>query len=423
MWFFVCWLVLGMLFICHGLIRRRWITGQTAFTGVWFASLSALWIFPATGYLISREATLMIICVHTSFFLGSIAISILPVKRKFKSPMFTPTTKAKKALRYIAWVAVSVGVAGSMLAVLSSGAFVAYQEGTLIMMRSMLLTQEMEIPTYARVMTNFLYPASLLCAICFLFAKPSPWSWFYIFLPIVGSLLYGFAFGGRGAVLITSPIIFWVLAIGFARPFGTRKHRLLLFCALLLVFLFTGLIAETRMDFAEIGESLLQYFTGSIPSFSEWLKINPISLVNYDFSNTVIVREVVRLFGVDGERAIGLDVVFVPFQFNVFTHLAEHVRDFGIIGAILVSHLLGIFSALLESKRLSETLLGLRALVYTYLSFSLFADLSFFVVGWWLALFIIVFLLPFWKALSIQFPRLPASYESRNIFHGNTGKS
>ena len=253
-------------------------------------------------------------------------------------------------------------------------------------------------------------------------AKLSLWSWFYIFLPIVGSLLYGFAFGGRGAVLITSPIIFWVLAIGGTKPFGTRKYRLVLFCSLLLVFLFTGLIAETRMDFAEIGESLLQYFTGSIPSFSEWLKINPMSLVNYDFSNIAIVREVIRLLGGDAERAIGSDVVFVPFQFNVFTHIAEHVRDFGIIGAILVSHLLGIVSALLESRRLSVTILGVRALVYTYLSFSLFADLSFFVVGWWLALFIIVFFWPFWKALSMQFLRLPASYESRNIINGTTEK-
>ena len=124
--------------------------------------------FQAIGYLISWEATLLIICVHASFFLGSVAISILPVKRKVTSPMVTPTTKARKALRYIAWVLVFVGVAGSVFAVLSSGSFAAYQEGTLIVMRSMLLTQEMEIPTYARLMTNFLYPASLLCAICFL---------------------------------------------------------------------------------------------------------------------------------------------------------------------------------------------------------------------------------------------------------------
>jgi oligosaccharide repeat unit polymerase len=394
MWFVICWLALGVLFIGHARIRRRWVTGLTAFTGVWFASLTALFVFPDTWDYISREAAEIVICIHLSFFLGSWAVYILYGKRQGTPLKFAPTARTKKALVYLCWILLLIGVLGGWFAVTFTGSFDAYQEGTLASTRSMLLTQEMQLPTSVRLMCNLLYPASLLGAMCFLVAERSLRSWLYIVLPVVGCLLYGFAFGGRGAIMITAPMIIWVLAIEGTILFGAWRDRFFVIAALSALVLFIGIMAGTRMDSSLVGESILQYFTGPIPSFSEWLNSHPFELINVDFSNLAIVREVMRLFGSTSERAIGMDVVFVPFRFNVFTHIAEHVRDFGLIGALVVSCLLGILTSTLESRRQSAAVLGVRATIYGYLSFSLFADVAFFVVGWWLALLMIIFVVP-----------------------------
>ncbi len=416
MWFVVCWITLGGLLVVHALVRRNWITGQSAFTGVWFLSLTGLWGFPPAQAFISAEAALLIIFVHFSFFFGSTTVAYNLFRGRKAAPLeFAPNTRTKKVLVYISRMLIFIGMIGSWLAVDSSGSFNAFQNGTLALMRSMVFEQVIGIPISARLMSNFLYPASILGTICFLSSRRSFWSWLYILLPVIGSMLYGFAFGGRGAVIIVVPMIFWVLAIGGKNLFSARTDRLLLICVITVVLLFTGIIDGTRRDSSQVIESVSWYFTGPIPAFSEWLNIKPVVLINADFSNVAIVREIMRLFGSYSERSIGIDIVFVPYGFNVFTHLAEQIRDFGIIGALVVSTLLGAFSSALERKPLSVSVLGVRAAIYAYLSFSLFADLSFFIVGWWLAIFIIVFIVPLFE----QFVSIPAT--EREVYRPKRG--
>ena len=159
-----------------------------------------------------------------------------------------------------------------------------------------------------------------------------------------------------------------------------------------------------------IRQSIYQYLTGPIPAFSEWLQLHqPLPLINLDFSNVAVVREIIRAFGFQIERSIGWDIVFVPYPFNVFTHLAEHVRDFGLIGTIAISGILGITLGRLENLPLSLTVLGVRATLYAYLSETFFADLSFLAVGWWLTLFTVLLVLPWLQRI------VPSSGSDRTV--------
>lgn len=413
MWFVILWLILGAILVVNAFIRRSWITGQTAFTGVWFASLTALWAYPSSWNYISGEAVVIIVSAHTIFFLYSLVTSMGPARDpdfckvrgcSSRPKLIAPTRNARRALFQIFWTFISIGIVGSWLAVLATGAFEAFQEGTLILTRGLLLTGEIEIPVYQRFMSNLLYPASLLGAICFLVSKRSWLSWSYVLFPLAGILLYSFAFGGRGAILIGGSLMVWVLAINRKTVSRTRvknwKGLAIVICIVSIVFLYLALISAIRRtdpSGINIVESLYQYFVGPIPAFGEWLTFKPLPVFNTDFSNLAFIRELLRFRGVEVERAFEFDIAYVPFITNVFTHLAEHIRYFGIVGALAVSAVLGILSAMVERKPLSVSVMGIRATIYTYLSFTLFADLSFLAVGWWLTLLTIVFIVPLYR--------------------------
>lgn len=408
MWFFICWIMLGYILIVHYLICNNWVTGQSAFTGIWFLSLTGLWGFPQAQHFISAKAALLIIFVHLAFFIGSVFIYILG-KGKNSSflEILPPSTSLLKAISYSFFAVGFVGLLGSCLVVFSTGALSSFQEGELSLVRSMLGTQELQVPILQRLMSNFLYPASVLGAICFLFSRRSFSSWIYLLLPLIGLSLYGFGFGGRGAMILGTPMLFWVLFIGRKRFFtktGDWINCLLLMIVMLALVGFASLIVTTRADQPHPLFSLYMYFIGPIPAFSAWLDTYDVLLLNFKIGNISIVREIIRLFGMPvNERMVGWDIVYIPFGFNVFTHLLEHIRDFGITGTLIISGILGMITSFFENKLLSVPVLGIRAILYGYLSLSLFTDLAFFIVGWWLTLLMIVVGIPLLRRLC-RFP-------------------
>jgi oligosaccharide repeat unit polymerase len=396
--------MLGYILIVHYLICNNWVTGQSAFTGIWFLSLTGLWGFPQAQNFISTKAALLIIFVHLTFFIGSAYVYMLgkgKISSYFKIP--TPSPGLLKALSYYFFAVGFVGLLGSCLVVFSTGALGSFQEGELSLVRSMLGTQELQVPILQRLMSNFLYPASVLGAICFLFSMQSFSSWIYLLLPLIGLSLYGFGFGGRGAMILGTPMLFWVLFMGRKRFFTKTegwKNCLLLMIVILVLVGFASLIVTTRSDQPHPLFSLYIYFIGPIPAFSAWLDTYDVLLLNFKIGNISIVREIIRLFGMPvNERLVGSDVVFIPFQFNVFTHLLEHLRDFGITGTLIISGILGMITSIFENKSLSVTVLGIRAILYGYLSLSLFTDLAFFIVGWWLTLLMIAVGIPLLRRL------------------------
>jgi hypothetical protein len=127
--------------------------------------------------------------------------------------------------------------------------------------------------------------------------------------------------------------------------------------------------------------------------------------LNLDVSNLAVSREALRLAGFAREASVGQEVVFIPFRFNVYTYLVEHLRDYGVLGTLTISFLIGVISARLEGLRLSVRTEGLRACIYAYLTFSLFADLANLAVGWWLALAFPVVIVPVLGSLVKHPPR------------------
>ncbi len=395
--FIILWIVLGFILAMSALLRQSWITGQTAFTGPWFVSLTALWAYPSSWKFISFDAAALIISAHTFFFISSFVASNVFWRREEVIPKtFIISEDYLLSLRQIFWPFIIIGLAGSWLTVASTGALGSYQENELIITRSLIITKDIHIPMYQRLMSNFLYPASLLGALCFVFSKGRRWSYAYLFLPIMGIIIYSFAMGGRGAILIGSNLIFWAFMITGKtnRPVESKKLNLVmvLIGLGLLIGWYFALIVSTRLGSspALIFESLYQYLIGPVPSFSKWLAFHDLPLGKIDFSDISFVRELLHLGGIVKERDIGNHIAYIPFQFNIFTSLAEHLRDFGLTGAFIISALLGSLSAVLENKDLSAQMIGVRATFYAYLSFTLFADLAYLSVGWWLTLFTII---------------------------------
>ncbi|TAM53888.1 MAG: oligosaccharide repeat unit polymerase [Acidobacteria bacterium] len=283
--------------------------------------------------------------------------------------------------------------------------------GQLVQVRSALAEGQVVTPLYQRVLANLLYPASLLGAVLFVDSKRRVPSWPLVLLPLCGLLLASASNGGRGAILIGGLLIGWSLILGMAgasrqdrgRRRGKRAGWSLLVALCGAVVAYSALIAITRPAAGTAFGSIEVYFTGPIPALGEWLKsFGPVDWVRFDLKDLAISRELLGLVGVVVERTIDRTFVLIPHPFNVYTDLAEHAQDFGVLGALTVSLLLGAASAELERKHLSAGVLALRSCVYTYLSFSLFADLAFLAIGWWIALFVSVALLSPLARLQLQ---------------------
>jgi oligosaccharide repeat unit polymerase len=403
--FIILWIILGFLLLSHGFIRHRWITGQTAFTGSWFVGLTILSLTPSSFDYISDTAVLIIVMVHVSFFIGSIMTDGKSSQLEFTTSKIIIKNKIyNKILIYLFWVLIPVGIIGSILMALRIGTFMAVREETLALLRQDLFTQILEAKFYERLMSNMLYPAALLGSICFIFLKRSFLSWLYLILPILGLLLYSLNFGGRGAITIGGLMILWVLII--CRKMSHRrkgiKEVLILIGLSILILYFFAFIFNMRLAISDYSKSSItvsqlfyRYIASSIPAFSQWINLHrPLPFIKYDFYHIAPIRELVRFWGFQVERITDWDIVFIPYPYNVFTSLSEQILHFGIIGTVIVFFILGNVSRKLETKSQSIPLIGTRAAVYTYLSFSYFADLSFFSVGWWLTLVITTLILP-----------------------------
>lgn len=396
MWFVILWLSLGVLLVVSFIVRGRWVTGQTAFTGIWFGSLTGLWLFPESHQYVSATAAALIVGVHFSFFIGCFLYTLMAKERR---RLEKDVVNMPRLWRISFWVLAPLGVLGGWLAVSATGALQALQDNQLDFIRSQLIEAEIQMPVAVRFLANLLYPATVIGAICFLSTVRFRSSWFFVLLPVVGLFLYGFASGGRGAVLIGGAMLVWVLLVGQSEALANVNTRWLLFAFFVLMVLFSGFIVTTRSGDDTPLQSLSVYFVGPVPAFSEWLTLHPVSPLEFSASNISVIRELMRAFGSSVvERQVGADVVNIPFQFNVFTALADQLPSFGLAGTVILYGCVGFASARLEYSRQSHSVMAVRGLLYSYLSFSLVTDMAFFIVGLWLSLFLVGFLIPFLAA-------------------------
>lgn len=403
MGFLICWIGLGILLIIHWGLRKSLRLGQVIFTGTWFLSLSSIWLFPSmVRNSISLEASILVIATHLAFFIGS---TIAHSRNKINFKTIADESKINKQVcvaKNLFWALTPIALVGCILAIKNTGAISALMEGTLVYLRALILNKELTIPFYIRMMSNMIYPAAVLGSVCFVYNKRSIKSWIYILLPTLCGVLFGLASGGRGGIAMTTPIILLALFTSGFNPIHTRRDGFVILAITGLIALFFVGIASTRSEVVESTPDLpdnlvIYYFAGPIPALSQWMKEKEVQPVNFDISEIAPVKELLRPLGSKQERSIDEDVVYVPYRFNVYTHLAEHLKDFGVIGTLFVSGIMGFLIGKVERLRIRPHLLGLRALIYAALAMSIFADMTFFLLGWWVALLVAALIFPLSK--------------------------
>lgn len=283
--------------------------------------------------------------------------------------------------------------------------FTYFREQSLALLRHYLFEQIIPLFLYERIMSIFSYPAALLGTICFLFSKRKLKAILYIILPLITVLLNSINFGGRGAITICGLMIGWTIIIGRGIDFRSRNNInkfALIMLSIIIIYYFI-FIFETRLNTLddqvrrnEIKELSYWYLCGPIPAFSEWLRIyNELPIMSFDLLKFSIFRGPLNILGFQIGRTIDRDIIINPYPLNVFTHLSEYLLYFGVIGTQIICFLWGLLCGFVESKSLSIKRLALRSALYSYLTFSIYADIATLSGGWWLTIITFIVIYPF----------------------------
>jgi oligosaccharide repeat unit polymerase len=382
------WFGLGAILMIHGLVRRRLVTGQTVLTGVWWLSATALLLNPASATYVTPEATALILSVHALFGVGSVVVAGFRGPSANAQPPFPRGVLFPRGVAaMLFWPVTLAGVLGGVLCALHTGALTAAWTGELAQVRANVTAGITTIPVLYRLLGNASYPAVTLGSIAYL-ATPRR-GLLYLGLPLAALALYSLAQGGRGALLVGAFVVLWSFAIGLdrrglERPVRRRIRRTALGLLSLLVA-YSAYVVTTRSDAGTPISSLYRYFTDPIPAFSEWLRSEAkVDLLSANLSNLAIVREGKAIAGVRALRAVDQDIVFVPEPFNVFTGLAEEFDTAGTVGTMLLFIMLGGAASWTERAGMSAGTTAWRIVLYTYLAYTIFADLACYIVGFWL---------------------------------------
>lgn len=378
----ILWLGLGAILVIHALVRRRLVTGQTAFTGVWWLSATALLRDPEAAAYVTPQAIALILSAHALFGLGSVVVGGSRGSAPNAQSLFP-----RGAAAVLFWPMTLAGALGGILCALHTGALTAAWTGELAQVRANVTDGIITIPVLYRLLGNALYPAVTLGSIAYL-AMPRrglP----YLGLPLAALALYSLAQGGRGALLVGALAVLWSFAIGLERRnFDRAVRRRIRRTALVLLsalVAYSAYVVTTRGDAVTPISSLYRYFTDPIPAFSEWLRIEgKAELLSAQLSNLAIVREGRAIAGVPTIRAVDQVIVFVPEPFNVFTGLAEELDTVGTVGTVLLFIVLGGAAGWTERAGRSAETTAWRIVLYTYLTYTIFADLACYITGFWL---------------------------------------
>ncbi len=406
---------LSSIILVYAIISQKIMTGQLIFTGSWLASATLLIGFPESLSYLSGKSTIIIILAHFAFFLGGLVahISLKSTFQADKSTLILDVTTFS-ALKLLFFILISFGLVGSWYLMKATSALEAILTNDIYHLRDRVMGGKFEIPIIARVWSNLLYPASLIGAVNYSICDNKGRRWLFVLLPILGAVLMSLSSGGRGVILIIGLIMFWAIIIYRNHDIKCRTTwknyiGLLVIAAVLISYVLYIANIRGKYEGYSSGSSVITYIAGCIPSFSAWLDMKYIPILNADFSNIAFIREFSAIIGNSVVRTIDNDIVYVPFPFNVFTSLAEHIISFGILGALILSFGLGIWSAKLESGTPTLCKYALRTCIYVYLSYSLFADVSFFIVGWWLSIVVIPFGIPIMKLFMRM--KMPKTYK------------
>jgi len=381
---FILTVGLCLLYLRDPIWRRRKVSGTDAFTGVWLVSDLILLFNPEAWQFLTWLGVGCILLTHAIFAGGKCIGAVKWIKSSFKRASRISEHQPYQAYSSIIifYVILPFTIFGVIGTFISTGGFTPFMDGSIAEMRHYLLAGELPIPLLYRLCANLMYPSLLIGTFA---ATQSPkwrhWGRF-IAIPMLCSLLYSLSMGGKGCLIISASIVIWtILLIKGAR--AARRPFLLILGA---VVVFSAFITYTRPDADGAIATLNIYVYGPLVAMPQYLAEHlTIEWYNDRFENLAIIREISNAFGANYSRSIDLTTVNIPTPYNMFTCIPDWLGAFGILGTIFLVFFIGVVSGFVDSQDHLKYVM-LRVVVYVYLGFLLFADLSFLMVGWWICL-------------------------------------
>ena len=377
---------IGLLYLRDPVWRRREVSGIDAFTGVWFVSALLLLFNPAAWQFLTWLGVMCILVTHAVFALGK---SIGSVRLRKSSNKRAPRISARQPyqangilpLFYVILPAAIFGVIGTFI---STGGFTPMIDGSIAEMRGNLLGGELRVPLFYRVCANLMYPSLLIGTFVTTRVYGRRHWGRFIVIPMLCPLLYSLSMGGKGCLIISASIVIWTIFLAKGVRAAFRPFLLILGA----VVVFSAFITYTRPDTFGTLATLNIYVYGPLVALPQYLaEHSTIEWYNVRFEDLAIVREISNALGATFSRSIDQTTVNIPLPYNVFTCIPEWLGAFGVLGSIFLILSIGIACGFADTRGSSKYIM-LRVVLYVYLSFSLFADLSFFMIGWWICLLV-----------------------------------
>ena len=372
----------------------RWSTLPGVLWATWCFSATLLFFLPDSLDLISADSFMAIVLPHIVMMFGLLPSWLLSAgycrtnAADNKQSLATLVDGSNKSLIWslfvIFWCA---GFVGSVLQLRMTGAWAIADLSEIYEIRDLVVGKFFVVPSYQRALVAFAYPASVLGAVLYCLYAGYTLRGMLIFLPLMVLLMMSFASGGRGALLIGSSLIIWqIVAFSVASKRMAIKDPAII-CLMLVVTGYCSLIFVIRAEvegFNEI-EAFVRYFSGPLLALGELLSSVDVDIIAFQADQFAIIREASNLLGGNVERTIDNNIAFVPFKTNVFSALGEHYLYFGYLGTLIFYFLLGLVFSSIQSIHRPFMIFGGGACFYTYSTFTIFADVSMFIVGWWLS--------------------------------------
>jgi len=292
-------------------------------------------------------------------------------------------SKIRVMVTTVFWFLSVIAIGGIVITTARLGTFRAIADGSLEALRHDLSEKDLVMPISLRLFGNLGYLTALLGGYSYFQGRDI--KRIYIILPIAILTLYSISSGGRGPLLIGGIMMFWFM---LAKAMDSRKA--VVDCVLVIIALgvFWLAISATRTDERSYGELAAEYTGASIPAMCELIGDGEaLKFFDLQLNQSVWVREAKKATGIETERTVDREIVYIPFGFNVFTGLSEWLTEYGYLGTFLMLSGVGLVCGMLEGKGRSAGAMCVRAVLYVYLSYSIITDLAAFIVGWWICLF------------------------------------
>lgn len=200
---------------------------------------------------------------------------------------------------------------------------------------------------------------------------------FPIFIPTILTVLIS-----NGKTGLVFGLILWVTGYLLANQFTNIKVNFALIRKVLIisiiawcVFFIAFYIRYGGAEFNRIFNRIIVYAIGHIPSFDEWFKVYPLTLLGETHGSSTFNA----LFRMLGLPIIDTDsrnlITETKFGFtNVHTLFSNILLDFGVLGSILFFIIMGIVSGLIlekiGKKKISAINLTVTALLYFCILYS-----------------------------------------------------